>query len=35
MIVSTTNEIAGYWVVQRLGLLRGATVRSRAVGARE
>ena len=31
MIVSTTNEIAGYRVVQHLGLVRGITVRSRSV----
>jgi uncharacterized protein YbjQ (UPF0145 family) len=31
MIVSTTNEIAGYQVVQHLGLVRGITVRSRSV----
>jgi len=31
MIVSTTNEIAGYRVVQHLGLVRGVTVRSRSV----
>jgi uncharacterized protein YbjQ (UPF0145 family) len=29
MIVSTTYGIAGYRVVQRLGLVRGVTVRSR------
>ena len=33
MMVSTTNEIAGYRVVRHLGLCRGLTVRSRsAVG---
>lgn len=31
MIVSTTNEIAGYRVVRHLGLVRGITVRSRSV----
>jgi len=31
MIVSTTNEIAGYRIVQHLGLVRGITVRSRSV----
>lgn len=31
MIVSTTNEIAGYKVVRHLGLVRGITVRSRSV----
>ncbi len=31
MIVSTTNEIAGYRVVRHLGLCRGLTVRSRSV----
>lgn len=31
MIVSTTNEIAGYKVVRHLGLVRGVTVRSRSV----
>ena len=31
MIVSTTNEIAGYRIVQHLGLVRGVTVRSRSV----
>ncbi len=31
MIVSTTNEIAGYRVVRHLGLVRGVTVRSRSV----
>jgi uncharacterized protein YbjQ (UPF0145 family) len=33
MIVSTTNEIAGYRITRHLGLCRGITVRSRsAVG---
>ena len=31
MIVTTTNEIAGYRVVQHLGVVRGITVRSRSV----
>ena len=31
MIVSTTNEVAGYRVVRHLGLVRGITVRSRSV----
>ncbi len=31
MLVSTTNEIAGYRVVRHLGLVRGITVRSRSV----
>ena len=31
MIVSTTNEIAGYRIVRHLGLCRGITVRSRSV----
>ena len=31
MIVSTTNDIAGYRIVQHLGLVRGITVRSRSV----
>lgn len=31
MIVSTTNDIAGYRVVRHLGLVRGITVRSRSV----
>jgi len=31
MIVSTTNDIAGYKVVQHLGVVRGITVRSRSV----
>ena len=30
MIVSTTNEIAGYRIVAHLGLCRGITVRSRS-----
>lgn len=31
MIVSTTNEVAGYRIVRHLGLVRGITVRSRSV----
>ncbi len=31
MIVSTTNEIAGYRIVRHLGLVRGIIVRSRSV----
>ncbi len=31
MIVSTTNDVAGYKVVRHLGLVRGITVRSRSV----
>ncbi len=31
MLVSTTNEIAGYRIVQHLGMVRGITVRSRSV----
>jgi uncharacterized protein YbjQ (UPF0145 family) len=31
MIVTTTNEIAGYRVVRHLGLVRGVTVRSRSI----
>lgn len=31
MIVSTTNDIAGYRVTRHLGLVRGITVRSRSV----
>ena len=31
MIVSTTNDVAGYHVVQHLGVVRGITVRSRSV----
>ncbi|KQP08351.1 YbjQ family protein [Methylobacterium sp. Leaf93] len=31
MMVSTTNEIAGYRVVAHLGVVRGITVRSRSV----
>jgi uncharacterized protein YbjQ (UPF0145 family) len=31
MIVTTTNELAGYRVVRHLGLVRGITVRSRNV----
>ena len=29
MIVTTTNDLAGYRVVQHIGLVRGITVRSR------
>ena len=31
MIVSTTNDVTGYRIVQHLGLVRGITVRSRSV----
>ena len=31
VIVTTTNEVAGYHVVRHLGLVRGITVRSRSV----
>lgn len=31
MIVSTTNDIAGYRVTRHLGLVRGVTVRSRSI----
>jgi len=31
MIVSTTNDVCGYRIVQHLGLVRGITVRSRSV----
>lgn len=31
MIVTTTNEIAGYRIVRHLGIVRGVTVRSRSV----
>jgi len=31
MLVSTTNEIAGYRVVRHLGVVRGVTVRSRSL----
>ena len=31
MIVTTTNEVAGYRVTQHLGVVRGLTVRSRSV----
>jgi uncharacterized protein YbjQ (UPF0145 family) len=31
MIVSTTNDIAGYRIVRHLGLVRGVTVRSRSI----
>lgn len=31
VMVSTTNEIAGYRIVRHLGLVRGITVRSRSV----
>ena len=31
MIVSTTNDVAGFKVVRHLGVVRGITVRSRSV----
>jgi uncharacterized protein YbjQ (UPF0145 family) len=31
MIVTTTNEIAGFRIVQHLGVVRGVTVRSRSI----
>lgn len=31
MMVTTTNDLAGYQVVQTFGLVRGVTVRSRSV----
>src|SRR5215475_4390283 len=31
MIVTTTNDVAGYRVVKHLGVVRGLTVRSRSV----
>ena len=31
MIVTTTNDVAGYRVVQHLGVVRGLTVRSRSI----
>jgi uncharacterized protein YbjQ (UPF0145 family) len=31
MMVSTTNEIAGFKIVRHLGIVRGITVRSRSV----
>ncbi len=31
MLVSTTNDIAGYRVIRHIGLVRGITVRSRSV----
>ncbi len=31
MLVSTTNDLAGYRVVRHVGLVRGLTVRSRSV----
>ena len=31
MLVSTTNEIAGYRVLSHIGMVRGVTVRSRSV----
>jgi uncharacterized protein YbjQ (UPF0145 family) len=31
MIVATTNDLAGYRVVQHLGMVKGITVRSRSV----
>ena len=31
MIVTTTYDVAGYRVIQHLGVVRGITVRSRSV----
>jgi uncharacterized protein YbjQ (UPF0145 family) len=31
MIVSTTNDVAGYKIIRHLGVVRGITVRSRSV----
>ncbi len=31
MIVTTTNEVAGYRVIRHLGVVRGITVRSRSL----
>jgi uncharacterized protein YbjQ (UPF0145 family) len=31
MLVTTTNDLAGYRIVEHLGLVRGVTVRSRSV----
>lgn len=31
MLVATTNDLAGYRIVQHLGVVRGITVRSRSV----
>lgn len=31
MIVTTTNDLTGYRIVEHLGLVRGVTVRSRSV----
>jgi len=31
MLVTTTNDLAGYRIVEHLGLVRGITVRSRSV----
>jgi len=31
MLVSTTNDLAGYRIVRHVGLVRGLTVRSRSV----
>lgn len=31
MIVTTSNEIAGFRIVQHLGVVRGVTVRSRSI----
>lgn len=31
MIVATTNDLAGYRIVQHLGMVQGITVRSRSV----
>lgn len=31
MIVTTTNDLTGYRIIQHLGMVRGVTVRSRSV----
>ncbi len=31
MLVSTTNDVAGYRVISHIGMVRGVTVRSRSV----
>jgi uncharacterized protein YbjQ (UPF0145 family) len=31
MLVTTTNDVAGYRIVRHLGLVRGLTVRSRSI----
>ena len=31
MIVTTTNDLAGYRIVRHIGLVRGVTVRSRSI----